>query len=259
MVAQAAHIPVHLGSMPLSVKAAMAEVDFAPGDMVMCNDPFRGGTHLPDITLVAPVFAGGDQPLFYVANRAHHADVGGMSAGSMPLSTSIFQEGLVIPPVRIVAGGAVVPDVMRLFLANVRTPQEREGDFAAQIMANRVGAARLGELLTVYGPAHVVGCATALTTYAARMVEAALAALPDGTVAAEDFLDDDGRGNTDLARAPDPDQDRRTGRVRFFRQRSPDRRLRQRGAGHRRLGRALRAALSGRGAHPDQRRLPVPH
>jgi len=199
MVAQAAHIPVHLGSMPLSVKAAMAETTFAPGDMVMLNDPFRGGTHLPDITLVAPVFAGGDKPLFFVANRAHHADVGGMAAGSMPLSTSIFQEGLIIPPVKIVVGGRVVPDVMRLFLANVRTPVEREGDFAAQIMANTVGAARLEALVADHGPAMVARCAAALMDYAERLVETVLEDVPDGTYAATDFLDDDGCGNSDLA------------------------------------------------------------
>ncbi len=199
MVAQAAHIPVHLGSMPLSVKAAMAEADFAPGDMVMVNDPFRGGTHLPDITLVAPVFAGGDAPLFFVANRAHHADVGGMAAGSMPLSTSIFQEGLVIPPVKVVAGGEIVADVMRLFLANVRTPKEREGDFTAQIMANRTGMIRLESLVAAHGRETVTACATALMDYAERLVAEVVAAIPDGAYAAEDFLDDDGAGSLDVA------------------------------------------------------------
>lgn len=199
MVAQAAHIPVHLGSMPLSVKAAMAEAKLAPGDMVMVNDPFRGGTHLPDITLVAPVYAGGDTPLFYVANRAHHADVGGMAAGSMPLSTSIFQEGLVIPPVTVVRGGEIVQDVMRLFLANVRTPAERQGDFAAQIMANRVGARRLEELVAAHGRETVTTCAGALLDYAERLVTAFLRELPEGEFSAEDLLDDDGAGNTDLA------------------------------------------------------------
>ena len=199
MVAQAAHIPVHLGSMPLAVKAALAETAFAPGDMVMVNDPFRGGTHLPDITLIAPVFADDGELLFFVANRAHHADVGGMAAGSMPLSTSIFQEGLVIPPVTIVSGGVVVPDLMRLFLANVRTPVEREGDFAAQIMANRVGMTRLGELVASYGREVVTHFATALQDYAERLVAGVVTAMPDGTYEAEDFLDDDGAGGTDLA------------------------------------------------------------
>ncbi|WP_428567737.1 MAG: hydantoinase B/oxoprolinase family protein [Solidesulfovibrio sp. DCME] len=199
MVAQAAHIPVHLGSMPLSVAAVIEAVDLAPGDMAMLNDPFKGGTHLPDITLVAPVFAGGDTPLFYVASRAHHADVGGMAAGSMPLSTSIFQEGLVIPPVKIVAGGEIVPDVMNLFLANVRTPNERQGDFSAQIMANATGVARMEALVAAHGRDTVTAMAKALTDYAERLMRAAIAAIPEGDYTAEDFLDDDGAGNQDLA------------------------------------------------------------
>ena len=181
MIAQAAHIPVHLGSMPLSVRAAIDAIDLGPGDMAMLNDPFRGGTHLPDITLVAPVHAGGDAPLFYVACRAHHADVGGMAAGSMPLSTSIFQEGLVIPPIKIVAEGEIVQGVMDLFLANVRTPQERQGDFAAQIMANRVGVARMEALVAAYGREAVTAMSAALMDYAERLMQAAITAIPDGT------------------------------------------------------------------------------
>jgi N-methylhydantoinase B len=199
MVAQAAHIPVHLGSMPLSVRAAIDAVDMAPGDMVMLNDPFKGGTHLPDITLVAPVYAGGDTPLFYVACRAHHADVGGMAAGSMPLSTSIYQEGLIIPPVRIVAGGEIVADVMALFLANVRTPIERQGDFAAQIMANRTGIARLEALIAAHGLAAVTTMAEALLDYAERLMVAAVTAIPDGVYEAVDVLDDDGAGSGEVA------------------------------------------------------------
>jgi len=255
MVAQAAHIPVHLGSMPLSVKAAMAETTFAPGDMVMLNDPFRGGTHLPDITLVAPVFAGGDTPLFFVANRAHHADVGGMAAGSMPLSTSIFQEGLIIPPVKIVVGGRVVPDVMRLFLANVRTPVEREGDFAAQIMANTVGAARLEALVADHGPAMVARCAAALMDYAERLVETVLEDVPDGTYAATDFLDDDGCGNSDLAVRLTLTVAWQPGPARFFGHRAPDHWLRQCRAGHRRVRGPVRLPLPGRRPHADQCRL----
>jgi len=199
MVAQAAHIPVHLGAMPLSVAAAIAAVTLGPGDMAMLNDPFQGGSHLPDITLVAPVYAGGDAPLFYVACRAHHADVGGMAAGSMPLSSSIFQEGLVIPPLKIVADGEIVSDVMRLFLANVRTPIERQGDFSAQIMANRTGIARLEELVAAHGREAVAMLGAALMDYAERMMRAAIAAMPDGVYASEDFLDDDGLGSIDVA------------------------------------------------------------
>ncbi|KHK01189.1 hydantoinase B/oxoprolinase family protein [Desulfovibrio sp. TomC] len=199
MVAQAAHIPVHLGSMPLSVRAAIDAVDMAPGDMVMLNDPFKGGTHLPDITLVAPVYAGGDAPLFYVASRAHHADVGGMAAGSMPLSTSIYQEGLIIPPLKVVAGGEIVADVMALFLANVRTPQERQGDFTAQIMANRTGVVRLEALVAAHGPDAMANMAGALLDYAERLMAAAITAIPDGTYTAEDSLDDDGAGGGEVA------------------------------------------------------------
>ena len=123
MLAQAAHIPVHLGSMPLSVQAAIAAVPMEPGDMAICNDPFKGGTHLPDITLVAPVFApGADKPCFYAACRAHHADVGGMAAGSMPLSTSLFQEGVIIPPLKFVEKGVIDEKLLGFFLNNVRTP-----------------------------------------------------------------------------------------------------------------------------------------
>src|SRR5262245_7862848 len=129
LVAQAAHIPVHLGSTPLSVRAAIAAGPMEAGDVVVLNDPFAGGTHLPDVTVVAPVYVpGARRPFAYVANRAHHADIGGMSPGSMPLATEIFQEGLRLPPVRLVAGGRVVRDVLALFLANARVPVEREGD-----------------------------------------------------------------------------------------------------------------------------------
>jgi len=195
MIAQAAHIPVHLGSMPLSVKAAIAATTFEEGDMVMLNDPFAGGTHLPDITLVAPVFAGGDEPAYYVANRAHHADVGGATPGSMPLATSIFQEGLVIPPVKFVRAGKIDQTLRDFLLANVRTPHEREGDFSAQVMANITGVQRCRELLDKYGPQQVDLYAAALIDYAERMMRSAIAAIPDGTYHYADCLDDDGFGH----------------------------------------------------------------
>src|SRR6059036_3103305 len=144
LVAQAAHIPVHLGSTALSVRAAIAGVPLGPGDVAVLNDPFAGGTHLPDVTVVAPVFLpSGRRPFAYVACRAHHADIGGMAPGSMPLATEIFQEGLRLPPVRLVAGGRPVSDVLALFLANTRVPHEREGDLMAQWASLRVGADRL--------------------------------------------------------------------------------------------------------------------
>ncbi|WP_031387147.1 hydantoinase B/oxoprolinase family protein [Desulfonatronum thiodismutans] len=199
MVAQAAHIPVHLGSMPLSVQAAMAE-SMGPGDMVVLNDPFKGGTHLPDITLVAPVYApGGDKPEFYVANRAHHADVGGMAAGSMPLSTSIFQEGVIIPPLKLVEAGRIDEKILRFFLNNVRTPQEREGDFSAQVMANMTGVRRAQELLAKYDPETVRFYARALNDYAETMTREAVARIPAGTYRFEDRLDGDGLGREDIA------------------------------------------------------------
>ena len=199
MIAQAAHIPVHLGSMPLSVQAAIAACDMAEGDMVLLNDPYRGGTHLPDVTLVAPVFAGGERPAFYVANRAHHADVGGMTAGSMPLSTSLFQEGLVIPPVKLVKRGGVDAEIMRLLLANVRTPHEREGDFAAQVMANATGVRRLCELIAKYGLDTVSGYAGALLDYAEAIARARIARIPDGRYEFADVLDGDGLGGGEVA------------------------------------------------------------
>lgn len=195
MVAQAAHIPVHLGSMPLSVKSAIESIDFAPGDMAMLNDPFKGGTHLPDITLVAPVFCEGCAgPAFYVANRAHHADVGGMASGSMPLSTSLYQEGVIIPPVKIVRNGEIVQDTMRLILNNVRTPVEREGDFAAQIMANMTGVRRLGELVEKYGMQTVDFYAKVLVDYAETLCRKSIESLPDGVYAFTDVMDGDGVG-----------------------------------------------------------------
>ncbi len=195
MVAQAAHIPVHLGSMPLSVAAALERSDLSPGDAVLLNDPYRGGTHLPDITLVTPVFLGGESPAFFVANRAHHADVGGMTAGSLPLSTEIFQEGLRIPPVKIVRGGELDRELLRLLLANVRTPAEREGDLTAQLAANRTGERRLREVVAHYGLPETERYCRALFDYGERMMAEVIAAIPDGRYAFADVLDDDGAGS----------------------------------------------------------------
>ncbi len=196
MVAQAAHIPVHLGSMPLSVKAVIESIDLDDGDMVMLNDPFRGGTHLPDITLVAPVFSDGKKPVFYVANRAHHSDVGGMSSGSMPLSGSIFQEGMIIPPVKIMEKGGIRQDIMSIVLSNVRTPVEREGDFSAQIMANITGVKRTRELIDRYGQGLVLDYAGALMDYSALMIRKTISKIPDGVYSFTDHLDDDGQGKS---------------------------------------------------------------
>jgi N-methylhydantoinase B/oxoprolinase/acetone carboxylase alpha subunit len=183
--------------MPLSVRAAIEAVPMEPGDMVALNDPYQGGTHLPDITLVAPVFlgrAGGPRhrPAFYVANRAHHSDVGGMSPGSMPMAREIYQEGLIIPPVRLVRRGQMVKDVLALVLTNVRTPEEREGDLTAQIAANRVAETRLQDLVARHGRKRVVAYGAALQDYTERVVRATLEGIPDGEYTFEDALDDDG-------------------------------------------------------------------
>lgn len=199
LVAQAAHIPVHLGSAPLSVRAAIARRPLAPGDIVVLNDPFAGGTHLPDVTVVAPVFLGrGSQPFAYVANRAHHADVGGMTPGSMPLATEIFQEGLRLPPVRLLAGGTLQQDVLDIFLANARVPAEREGDLMAQLAALRVGAARLTSLAARFRAGAVQDAMVALKDYAARLMQAAIKALRPGTYRGWDVLDDDGFDARDI-------------------------------------------------------------
>lgn len=193
MVAQAAHIAVHLGSMPLSVKSAVERVPMEPGDVVILNDPFSGGTHLPDLTMVSPVSPpGARSPLFYVANRAHHADIGGMSPGSLPLSTEIFQEGIRIPPVKLVAGGRMQKDILALILSNVRTPQEREGDLTAQVAANRIGERRILEVCEKYGIDEVLRYMEELKNYAERMTRAAVAGIPDGEYRFEDWLDGDG-------------------------------------------------------------------
>ena len=209
VIAMGDHMPVHLGSMPMSVRAAIESCDLEPGDVVMLNDPFRGGTHLPDITLVAPVYIGSSQtataagrgrrsrksgarPDFYLASRAHHADVGGTYPGSMGLCREIYQEGLRIPPVRIMRAGRMEQDVLALLLNNVRTPDEREGDLGAQIAACHTGAERLQEICQRYGLERAKTAAQELLDYSEQMMRAFLARVPRGTYRAEDFMDGDG-------------------------------------------------------------------
>jgi N-methylhydantoinase B/oxoprolinase/acetone carboxylase alpha subunit len=192
-VAMGDHMPVHLGAMPLSVKHAAEAFRMERGDVVILNDPFRGGTHLPDITAVSGVWTGhGKRPSFYIANRAHHADVGGMSPGSMALAREIYQEGLRIPPVMLVRGGKVDAPLMRMILANVRTPEEREGDLLAQWMAMRRGEARLLEMVQRYGLPVVRRNMRLLQDYSERMMRAAITRIPDGEYHFEDCLDSDG-------------------------------------------------------------------
>jgi len=192
-VAQGDHLPVHLGAMPLSVKSAINSTRLEPGDVVVLNDPYRGGTHLPDITLVSPVFIkGAAKPIFYVANRAHHSDVGGISPGSMPLATEIYQEGVIIPPVKLVRRGKIDRDVLNFILANVRTPVEREGDLTAQLAANRIGEKRLLEIVAKYGAKLVLKYMKYLQDYTERIIRRTLREIPDGNYQFIDFLDDDG-------------------------------------------------------------------
>jgi N-methylhydantoinase B len=213
LIAQGDHMPVHLGSMPMSVKAALEVLRLAPGDIAVLNDPYAGGTHLPDVTMVAAVYRDGPapvqrgrtkerkrhsladgptQPLFYVANRAHHADIGGATPGSMGRAEEIYQEGLRIPPVRLMVGGLVNDDVMRLISANVRIPEEREGDLTAQLGAVATGETRLLEIVERYGFKEANLYASHLIDYTAEMMRNVIRSLPDGSYEGEDFLDDDG-------------------------------------------------------------------
>jgi len=197
MVAQAEHIPVHLGAMPEAVKATMGR-DPAPGDVFAINDPYSGGTHLPDITLVSPI-AYDEKIVGYAVTRAHHSDVGGMRPGSMPSdSTEIFQEGLIIPPVRLVRGGDYVADVLDLLLANVRTPVLRRGDLRAQIAANNVAEERIRELMDRRGKETILAAFDEVISYTEKRTREAIRQLPDGEHSAEDFLEGDGTTDEDI-------------------------------------------------------------
>jgi N-methylhydantoinase B len=193
VIAMGDDMPVHLGAMPMSVRAVLDAFTLEPGDIAVLNDPYQGGSHLPDITLVVPVFVPDlNQPAFFVANRAHHADVGGMYPGSMGLCREIYQEGIRIPPVKLFARDQVNHGVMTLLLSNVRTPREREGDLTAQIGACRIGAQRVAELVEKYGLERLERNVTELLDHSEQLIRAELAQLPEGEFSAEDFLDNDG-------------------------------------------------------------------
>ena len=204
VIAQGDHMPVHLGSMPMAVAAALREVDPKDGEVVALNDPFAGGTHLPDVTLLAPVFESESEtrrrnatrPLFYVANRAHHADIGGATPGSMGLATDVYGEGVRIPPVRLMRDGEIDTDVMRLILANVRGSVERQADFRAQIGSLFTGATRLRDIISRRGSREATLYAQHLIEYSARLMRHAILQIPDGSYVAEDVLDDDGVSET---------------------------------------------------------------
>jgi len=191
MLAQAAHIPVHLGAMPASVRHVVkAFPRLQPGDVVMLNDPFHGGSHLPDITMVSPLFVPGeDLPVAMSATRAHHADVGGMTPGSLPDSRSIFQEGLRIPPVLLVKQGELQEGILDLLCANSRSPAERRGDVRAQIQAHHLGGIRFQDLVGGIGGTEFRRWMQELDAYAERMSRAFLQDLPRGQWQSEDALE----------------------------------------------------------------------
>jgi N-methylhydantoinase B len=190
------HMPVHLGAMPMSVAAALTTLGrLEPGDVACLNDPFHGGTHLPDVTLVSGVHTPHGEHLGLVASRAHHSDVGGSTPGSMPLAREIFEEGLRIPPVLLYRGGRRNEDLWSLILANVRTPGERAGDLDAQMAALNTGSRRLVEIAERRGVAETLEAMGELIAYADRLVAAGLEMIPDGSYRAKDFLEDDGFGS----------------------------------------------------------------
>jgi N-methylhydantoinase B len=206
LAAQAAHIPVHLGSMAYAMRGVVAGIEWRPDDCWVFNDPYLGGTHLPDVTVVAPVFLG-EALVAFVADRAHHADIGSDTPGSMPIASSLEQEGMIIPPTRLVAGGTLDAARLAAFGASTRNPRQVEGDFAAQIAACHVGAARVSalaeDLEARLGASSTDGALetvlAALNDHAERLAIATLATIPDGRYAFTDLLDDDGLGNRDLA------------------------------------------------------------
>jgi N-methylhydantoinase B len=193
VLAMGDHMPAHLGSMPRSVEVVMKELELGPGDIALLNDPFAGGTHLPDLTMVMPVYLLGlRRPMFYVANRAHHADIGGANAASMGLAREIYEEGLRIPPLKIFERGRVAEGVMKMLLANVRTPREREGDLTAQIASCRIGERRLAEIVARYGRSEVARYGRELRDYSETLMRSLLRTIPPGTYRAVDYMDDDG-------------------------------------------------------------------
>ena len=203
LLAQAAHIPVHLGAMPLMMTAMIEIVSWEPGMMILCNDPRIGGTHLPDLTLVAPVFmnfdtSGEEELVGFVASRAHHADIGGLSAGSLPLSTELFHEGLILPPVKLVQNGMLIEDIVSIVCANSRTPSERRGDLSAQVAANETGVRRFKGLVQRYGYAEFLTRSSESVSYSERAVLNLIESLPPGVYSGEDFLDDDGFGSCNI-------------------------------------------------------------
>ncbi len=197
LCAQAAHIPVHLGSMAYATRGIIDQVDWQKGDMLILNDPFLGGTHLPDVTLIAPVFVN-EMLLGFVANRAHHADIGASSPGSMPISSTLEEEGMIIPPTLIIKQGVRDAPFFQALLDAVANKTQSEGDFSAQISSVQVGLDRLLNLTQAMGVGDYLRALTALNDYGERLAQHSLAEIPDGEYVFTDMMDDDGQGNTDI-------------------------------------------------------------
>jgi N-methylhydantoinase B len=197
LCAQAAHIPVHLGSMAYAMSGIIRQINWQPGDMIIMNDPYLGGTHLPDVTLVAPVFHN-DELCGFVANRAHHADIGACTPGSMPLALTLEQEGLIIPPTLIMRAGVICNEVLSELLGNLHNPHIARPDFIAQISANMAGLNRLASLIQSMSVLLFKTALSALNDYAESLARSALAELPAGQYSFTDVMDDDGQGHYDI-------------------------------------------------------------
>jgi N-methylhydantoinase B len=194
MTMQAEHIPVHLGAMPASV-AAVVDLQHAPGDAWILNDPFAGGTHLPDITIVTPIFSGDGEHLGFAACRAHHADVGGREPGSMPAdSRTLAEEGVVIPPTRLATSGEIDSELMERLIGQMRNPRQRAADLRAQLAACRRGEERVREFAERYGIATYREATAAVLDYAERLARGGIADLPAGEFEATDVLEADALG-----------------------------------------------------------------
>ncbi|KPJ90241.1 MAG: 5-oxoprolinase [Gammaproteobacteria bacterium SG8_11] len=200
LCAQAAHIPVHIGSMAFAMRDVINKIQWQPGDMVILNDPFMGGTHLPDVTVIAPLYDenSNQQILGFVVNRAHHADIGAATPGSMPISRSLHEEGMIISPTRLLRKGKVITKVMESLTGQTLNAQQTLGDFTAQISANRAGLQRLRDIVNALGVEQYCRGLQELNDYAERLAAVALNAIPDGEYRFQDYMDDDGLDHTNL-------------------------------------------------------------
>jgi N-methylhydantoinase B len=201
LVAQAEHIPVHVGALSWGCKAVIAQFDgqVRPGDVFLLNDPYFGGSHLPDLTAFVPVFAG-EKLMFWTVNRAHHSDIGGATHGAYnAAATEIWHEGLRVPPIRLCDQGQARPDLLQMLAANSRSPREFNGDLAAQVGSVHLGERRLQKLMAEFGPDAVAVCVEAILDGSERQARAVVSEWKDGVYFGEALLDDDGRGNQDIA------------------------------------------------------------